>query len=816
MRRTVLIAISLLVPALHSSPQEAAATNGSIRGDVFTRTEAGQTSAVAGVRIVLHGPADRETQSDSEGRYVFDSVPPGRYTVVANPPGLTGNVGVDVKTGGTSEAPLPLTFATVTSAVTVTAADPGVTAQSAQSTTLTQSTVDNAPNDTEKFESLLPLVPGVVRGPDGHINMKGSRSTQSGWLVNSANVSDPATGSEAINLPIDVVSTVQVISSPYDPEYGKFTGAVSRVETRAGNLNKLHLSVQNLLPRARDRDGAIVGLESFTPRLTFTGPVVKDRVAFTQSFEYRYERTPVQSLPPLQRDIKLETFNSFTQIDAKISDRQTTTFSFNAFPEKLAYLGLNTFAPQSSTPDLHQRGYQASMQDRFVVGEDGLLRSQINFERFNADVLPNSTDPYRLLVETTEGGFFDQQHRRSDRIEWQEIFQAAPKHFFGTHEIKAGLDFSRSSYDGREKFLPVDIVGTAGYALERIEFGAPAAFSVDQNEFAWFVGDQWRTGTRLQFDLGLRFDRDSVTHSTHAAPRAGLTLALTGDRKTLLKAGAGLFYDRVPLNIPVFPQFPDRTLLALDAAGQVMSSTPYRNLISGGIRNPRSSAWNVEIDREIRSNLLVRVAYQGRDTRDNFVLAQVIGAGGSSLLMSNSGRDSYQEFQVTSVYRVRRNTLNTSFVRSKAYGDLNDFNQFFGNDPQAVIQPDTRARLPFDAPNRVLAWGELAGPWKMTVVPVFDWHTGFPYSRENQLREFVGPRNDLRFPSFASIDVQVVKEIRLPFFGKERKAKVGVGIFNVTNHFNPRDVQDDMDSFRFGALFNSPPRTFRGKFVVGF
>jgi hypothetical protein len=54
------------------------------------------------------------------------------------------------------------------------------------------------------------------------INMKGSRSNQGGWLVNSANVTDPATGDEAINLPIGVVSSVQVISHPYDPEYGKF------------------------------------------------------------------------------------------------------------------------------------------------------------------------------------------------------------------------------------------------------------------------------------------------------------------------------------------------------------------------------------------------------------------------------------------------------------------------------------------------------------------------------------------------------------------------------------------------------------------
>jgi hypothetical protein len=45
-------------------------------------------------------------------------------------------------------------------------------------------------------DSLLPLMPGVVRGSDGRINMKRAQATQAGWLVNSANVMDPATGGQ--------------------------------------------------------------------------------------------------------------------------------------------------------------------------------------------------------------------------------------------------------------------------------------------------------------------------------------------------------------------------------------------------------------------------------------------------------------------------------------------------------------------------------------------------------------------------------------------------------------------------------------------
>src|SRR5208283_1000741 len=166
----------------------------------------------------------------------------------------------------------------------------------APSATISEQTLRDAPSVDERFESSLPLIPGVVRGPDGHVNLKGTRNTQSGALVNSANVTDPVTGSPAINLPVDVVSSVQVISNPYDPKYGRFTGAVSSVETKTSNHENFHLSFQNFLPRLRDRDGSIRGIGSATPRMTFTGPLLKDKIAMTQSFEYRFVQTPVNSL----------------------------------------------------------------------------------------------------------------------------------------------------------------------------------------------------------------------------------------------------------------------------------------------------------------------------------------------------------------------------------------------------------------------------------------------------------------------------------------------------------------------------------------
>jgi hypothetical protein len=806
--------LAMYLFAFAAQAQQATTPSATFQGTVFVQDSTGNRIPVAGARVTLEGPATLHAKTDHNGEYRIAAVPFATYTVEAVSPGLQARETIRIET---TEARLPLELKPVAIATSVVVtADRAESKGPAPSETVSEKTLRDAPNVNERFESSLPLIPGVVRGPDGHINLKGSRNTQSGALVNSANVTDPVTGSPAINLPVDVVASVQVISNPYDPEYGRFTGAVSSVATKTSDYEKFHFSFQNFIPRLRDRDGTIMGIGAATPRMTFTGPLIKDRIAITQSFEYRYVQTPVNSLPPAERDTKLESFDSYTQLDFTISSKQTANVSLAFYPQRLDFLGLNTFTPQPATPNFHQRGYQVNVQDSIVIGTAGLLSSQFSYKRFDADITAQSNDPYRLLLETTEGGFCNRQSRQTSRTSWQENYHFAPRLSIGMHQFTVGLSYEHSEYQGRQTFLPVELDGVSNQPLERISFTPPTSFHVDQNETAWFANDQWAITPRLALDFGVRFDNDTITNSTHAVPRAGFLLALTGDGKTLLKGGVGLFYDRVPLMAATFSDLPNRTVTTFDQNSTPANSVFYQNVISGQLKNPCSTSWSVELDRQVLASLFLRLAYEQRNTSNDFVVSPASYGTTGVLALSNGGSDSYREFQVSARYKVRRHLLNASYVRSRAFGDLNDLNQFFGNLAQPVIQPDARGRLPFDAPNRFLFWGTFAAPWKLTVVPVYDLHTGFPYSLENQFREYVGPRNVNRYPLFSSFDVQVSRPISLHVHGKRVPARLGIGAFNLFNHFNPRDVQNNLASARFGEFFNSSWREYRGKFVLEF
>jgi len=122
--------------------------------------------------------------------------------------------------------------------------------------------------------------------------------------------------------------------------------------------------------------------------------------------------------------------------------------------------------------------------------------------------------------------------------------------------------------------------------------------------------------------------------------------------------------------------------------------------------------------------------------------------------------------------------------------------------------------LPFDVPHRFLAYGEVKAPFGITVMPALEIRSGFPFSFVDERLDFVGARNSARFPAFLSLDASILKSFRVPFFDK--RVRAGVVVFNITNHFNPRDVQNNTGSLQVGQFFNSLGRSVRGKFEMDF
>jgi hypothetical protein len=181
------------------------------------------------------------------------------------------------------------------------------------------------------------------------------------------------------------------------------------------------------------------------------------------------------------------------------------------------------------------------------------------------------------------------------------------------------------------------------------------------------------------------------------------------------------------------------------------------------------------------------------------------------LLMTNTGGSRYQEFESTVRYRANKYAdLNFSYVHSSARGDLNVLSQVYVPFEQPVIRPNFISTLNSDVPDRFVAWGQIKLPWKITASPVLDVHTGYPYSAIDVLQNYVGQPNSLRLPTFMSIDLKLSKEFRIPFLPWVRNHTLegALGIYNITNHYNPLDVYNNVASPYYGHFAGPQHRTF--------
>src|SRR5262249_1093339 len=160
---------------------------------------------------------------DDQGQFRFSTVPAGRCTLVAELTGLTPTAApLTVTAQETTRVELRLDLAALHENVNVTAAMPALHANpiATHVQRINTPTPEQGPLGSNRFQDALPLIPGVVRGPDGLLNVNGTRSNQTAVTYNGADGSDPMTREDAVELPIDAVNSVDVHGAAFAPEYG--------------------------------------------------------------------------------------------------------------------------------------------------------------------------------------------------------------------------------------------------------------------------------------------------------------------------------------------------------------------------------------------------------------------------------------------------------------------------------------------------------------------------------------------------------------------------------------------------------------------
>lgn len=803
----------LLVQTLHPAAAYASASRQAgqpvITGRVAaTITTLDGTVRMPAVEVELREPDKgliiARTLTDDAGQVAFPDVPSGRYMISATRPGFLArdSPAFTVSAGGTTQVLLdmPLTF--VLPGVQVQAVSPSPTDSLqpvSMSDMLSGSLFESAPLEGDDFQSLLPLLPGVVRDADGRLRIKGGQPTQGALQISSASLIDPSTGDFDLDLPAQSVQSVEVLPNPFAAEYGRFSSSITQIRTTRGT-NEWDVSTGNLIPRIR---GFFRGIRGFEPRLSVRGPVTKDRVFLSQDMQFRYVATPVKSLPD-EPVIDLRSFDSFTRLDSVLSSRHTLGGGVILFPREIRHVTMNTFRPAATTPDFNQSGWSSGLVDRFSIWPDLVLESTLAVRQFEIDVNTENRAPMVYAPESQSGGFFNDQDRDVTSVQWVEALSLSRDVWRGQHVFKVGIDLDRAQFSGASLSRPVEIRRLDGTLAERTEFGGATGQLANGTEFAVFAQDRWRLNSRVTFEIGLRFDRDGVLERVNWSPRAGVAIGVLPEGRGILRGGFGKFVQRTPLNVGAFPTFAPRTIARFAADGTPLGApATLVNRIDGTLRTPEAHVGNVEWDQRFGRRFLLKLAFLGRKGSHEYILSPDLATG--ALRLSSSGSSRYRELEATVRYLAgERRDLTLSYVLSKGTADLNNYDQFYGNLRNPIIRRNERNLIPTDVRHRLLLRGTIGLPGQWDFSPVLELRSGFPWSAVDEFLDFVGPRSRAgRLPAVRTLDFSLAR----PWRFMKYRFRAGLKVYNVFGAAAERDIQNNVTSPLYGTAFNPVERS---------
>jgi hypothetical protein len=778
---------------------------------VVTVTTLEGTVEMSGMQVELRQADDgtvlAKTVSDEAGRVSFPDIPPGRYTVTANRAGfLTAtSAAFEVRANEQTQVLLDtqLTFQMPTVEVQGDNPSPNDSVQPvSMSDMLSGSVLESAPLEGDDFQSLLPLLPGVVRGADGRLRIKGGQPSQGALQVSSASLIDPSTGDFDLELPGQAVESVEVLSNPFAAEYGRFSTSITQLRTRRGT-NAWEFKPGNLMPRLRK---SLTGIRNFEPRFSVRGPLVHDRFFLSQDFQFRYLSTPVRSLEG-EPEIRVRSFDSFTRFDSVLSSEHTLGGGIITFPRDIKRSTMNTFRPAQTTPSFGQAGLATGIVDRLGIGPSLVLETTISARTFEVEVDSAEPGPMIYAPDTQSGAYFNNQERNVRSFQWVESLSLSRDIFAQQHVFKVGLDLQRSTFNGYSESRPLEVRRLDGTLAELTTFGNRTEQDVSGTEFSVFAQDRWRVGSRLTIEAGFRLDRDPIVDKVNFSPRGGLALGLVSDGRTILRGGFGNFVQRTPLNVGAFPTYESRLVTRFlpdgSAAGRPVL---FRNIIDPDLDAPEANVASVELDQRFGRRVLMKAALLDRRGRQEYVLVPDATLG--VLGLGSTGSSRYREFEATARYLGgERRDLTASYVWSRGTADLNNYDQFYGNIRNPIVRENENNRIPTDVPHRLLVRGNfgLAGPLeKWDLAPVIELRSGFPYSAVDEYQDFVGERNRAgRLPTVRTVDFSLTRDWRF----KKYRFRAGLRFYNIFNSDANRDVQNNVTSPFYGTSYNPIERS---------
>jgi hypothetical protein len=794
-----------------------------VAGRAIDENEAG----IAGVEITLRNQAGEQWHATTgpTGEFKIGVSTEGRYFFAATDSGYlpVTNLAVDVS-AGTGEVSLILNHAKeVLQSVDVKASEEAVDVEQTQSErVLTGIQIMDIPYpSTHSLREAMTLIPGQIMDATGGLHFDGGREEQTNYLLDGFNISDPLTGTLKTTVSVEAVSSLDYLSGRYSPEFGQGSAGTLQIKTQTGD-DQFRYSATNFIPGVSTAQGLHLG--DWTPRLNFSGPIVKGRAWFSDNLDGDYNVTVIPDLPKNQNTASsLQASNMLhTQVNLTPSNILYTDFLFNY--QRATEFGLGALTPPSTTLDERGRTWFLGLKDQIYVARGTLL--ELGFaETFTlARLIPFGTGIYIITLNGEQGNNFLNSTQHSRRGQYLANLFLPAWHLAGTHNLKMGFDVDRLDYAQGITRTGYDLYGANSTLLRSVTFEGDGTLSRPSLTASSYLTDHWQARKNLFLELGVREDWDEILRRWLWSPRTSFSYAPFGSPNTRISGGFAVLYDPTILQLFTRPldQYTLTDIYAANGTLLLPNALSFYTLPAERLKAPLYQNWSLGLDRQFPWHIRAGLSLHRKRGGDGFAYVNTLPAPiVASPEIAAQYHASYveQEFTLTSSRHDRYDAAQAivhqtvggryewmaSYTRSRTHS-----NEVL--DPSLeqtlLLGPNNSGPLPWDAPNRFLSWGYLPTWWKnWAVAYLFEERTGFPFSIQHDNGQLIGSPDTYRYPDYFNVNLHLEWRFRL------RKYRFGIrgGIDNLTNHRNPTVVNNTLESPNFLTFYGSEGRHYEAR-----
>lgn len=561
---------------------------GAIRGQV--RDQGG--APVAGAEVQVDNEAtgfSRSTQSDAQGNYLLPELPlTGTYRIRVTGQGLTTQErsGIQLRAGQTAAIDAVLNpTAAVAESITVYGTAEGVAADSSQlGTRFDAQKIEETPVFGRKLTN-LPLLNSAVRPARGTGDLflnntlfviDGGGRRQATFTVDGG-TGDDAWGRQTIftNVPLGAIQELTVLTNSFSAEYGRTTGGAINLVTRSGT-NDVHGDVVGVY-----RPGSLTGRAPITGQdaedelaqgsAFFSGPLVRDRVYWSAAGEYSdQDRDSIitSSLAPGTFTGHYKQSLFFGRLDADLNDsnHMLARYDLDRFTDTNPADAVGGVALPSAARTFRRKTQSLQLNESAVLS--GSVFNDVRLSWLEGDPI-TEFEPANLSTQFVRPGVSTEGESRSARLTNRQYQLADTASFgLGNHYLKIGGDVVRSKSGGNGQefgspfvlgqftFLPgiSPTIPTSQLTLANVQrftqgFGN-VSYSVEETNWSVFAQDDYRVRPDLVINLGLRYDRQTLTgDDDNFSPRLGFAYNPGGDPRTTIRGGYGVYYSEIRANI---------------------------------------------------------------------------------------------------------------------------------------------------------------------------------------------------------------------------------------------------------------------------